>query len=498
MKKELVQLVKHSGIYGLGIVLSKCVGFIMIPIYTRLLTPRDYGILELLDLVIFLSTTFVAMGIYAAVFRFYAAYDSEKDKKEVIASALLYTGGIAFLFALAIIHWAPLLAMLCLGDSSLAPLVRIVGFTFFFSNLTEVPMAYWRAQGRSTLFVCISLAKTLTGAFNLVLFLVILKMGVKGALWANLITNGLWGLVLFSVVLAAIPWRIEKKKLTEMLHYGLPTVAWSLAGFVLTFSDRFFLRYYASLSEVGVYALGYKLASVVSILVTAPFSLAWQWQQFELAKRENAKAVLAKVETYVLMVATLVGLGVSVLAKDLLRIMSPPAFWAAAHVVPLIAVSYLLFNAQYVVISGIYIQRVTSRLAVIAAITAGANLGLNYLLIPRLHIMGAAVATCSTYALQLALCLIAAQNIYRIKYEYRRNAYILGAAVLIYCLSLLPNLGIGASVALNLLLLAVFPATCYVLMEGRERQMIQQWALSASSELRRGWVYARQRAAYKS
>jgi O-antigen/teichoic acid export membrane protein len=311
-------------------------------------------------------------------------------------------------------------------------------------------------------------------------------MGVKGALCANALSNGLWAAVLVGIVLRRIPWRINRDKLERMLHYGIPTVAWSIAGLVLTFSDRMFLRYYGSLSDVGVYALGYKLAGVVSILVIAPFSMAWQWQQFELAKRENARSIFSKVETYALLVATFVGLGISVMARDVLRIMTPPPFWPAAHVVPLIALSYTLFTVQYVVITGIYVHHTTSRLAVIAAITAGANLALNYF------------ATVLSYALQLTLCFLAAQQIYRVQYEYRRNVLILGGATAVYLLSTLPNLRIVASVMVNLSLLAAFLAFFYILMEARERQAILQWAVTATHEVRRGWVHARQWAASRS
>jgi O-antigen/teichoic acid export membrane protein len=484
MTNELVRLIKHSGIYGLGVVLSKSVGFFMIPVYTRFLSPKDYGTLELLDMLVFITTNFAAMGIYSAVFRFYALYESEKDRKEVIATALLYNAGVCVAFALGLFHWASPIARLLLGQATLAPFVRIVALTFLSSQLTEVPLAYWRAQGRSTLFVCVGLARTITGASTLAFFLAALKWGILGALYANLLANGIWGLALFGAVLAAVPWKIAKNKLEEMLHYGLPTLAWSLAGFILTFSDRLFLRYYATLSEVGVYALGYKLAAVVAILVNVPFNMAWQWQQFELAKRENAKALFARIETYLVMVATLVSLGVSVLARDLLRIMAPQSYEGAAYVVPLVALSYLLAAVQYVVVSGVYIQRTTSRLAVIAAITAVACLLLNYVLISRFHAMGAAGATALSFALQLLLSFRAGQRVYPIQYQYARNALVLSSATLVYFLSTLYKLPVAGSVALNLLLLLAFSAFILTLLDSEERRALQKAGTSLARQIR--------------
>ena len=135
MRDELTKVIKHSGIYAIGVVLSKGISFFLIPVYTHFLTPRDYGILELLDLLIFFTTNLSAMGIYAAVFRFYAAYESEQDKKEVIATALLYTAAGSLIFTAGLEFFAPTVAGLILRRPDLAPYVRIVALTFLLSNL---------------------------------------------------------------------------------------------------------------------------------------------------------------------------------------------------------------------------------------------------------------------------------------------------------------------------------------------------------------------------
>jgi len=483
MKKEIGQLIKHSGIYGLGTVLSKSVGFLMIPVYTHYLSPADYGVLELLDMLVFLATHFAAMGIYGAVFRFYAAYDSEKEKREVISTALFYTAATSLLFALGISSFASPIAGLILGKTSFAPFVRIVAFTFLFSNLNEVPMAYWRAQGRTGLFVRVGLARTILGASMLAWFLAGLHWGVQGSLYANLVTNGISGLILSGVVLSAVPWRIARQRLDEMLRYGIPTVAWSLSAFVLTFSDRLFLRYFSNLSEVGTYALGYKLAAIVTVVVTGPFIMAWGWQQFELAKRDNAQQVFARTQTYLLMVCVFVGLSVSVMAKDLLKILAPPAFSPAAYVVPIITLSYILCSTRDIVISGIYIQRVTSRLAAIAAITVVSNLALNYVLISRYHAMGAAVATALSFALELALCFVVAQRVYPIQYDYARSAIILGSATVIYLVSTLPKLDFESSVGVNILLLMLFVGILLMLLDRTERRLLRQYAFDFAQQV---------------
>lgn len=484
MFAEIKRLVKHSGIYGLGAIASKTVGFLMIPAYTYFLTPGDYGVLELLDLIVFFATSFAAMGIYGAVFRFYAAYETEKDKQEVIATAFLSTAIGSLVCATALIIWAPAVAKAVLGNAAFADLLRVTALTFFFSNLCEIPLAYWRAREQTTVYVAVTFARTLLGAGLLACSLVVLKWGVRGVVYANFLTSVVSGLTLASVVFRQVPRRLVMTKLAEMLRFGFPLVFSGLASFVLVFSDRIFLRQYGNLEDVGVYALGYKLAMAVTLLVSVPFGMTWAWQQFEVARKENARDMYTKIQLYQLLVTTFVGLAVAVLAKDFLRILTPPSYWHAARIVPLIVLCYILENVRSVILSGVYVQRVTHYLLPIAVVIAGTDLFLNYLLIPRYMAMGAAVATLLAYALNLVLCFWVQQRVYPLRYDYVRNGLVLGLAAVIYLASTLAKLQIAWSILMNLSLLSLFLALSSKLLDRDERNALGRLGLSIAQSLR--------------
>ncbi|MBZ5546329.1 MAG: oligosaccharide flippase family protein [Acidobacteriia bacterium] len=484
MKGEVGQLIKHSGIYGLGTILSKSVGFLMIPVYTRYLVPADYGVLELLDLVIFFSGIFAMMGIGSAFFRFYVAADSAEEKKTVAITALFSVVGISLLVLVLMELHAGTLSTVAFGNATYAPLVRIVALTLFFSNLTEVPFAYLRAQQRTVLFVIIGLARTVLGATMLIVAVVVLQKGVPGVVYANLISNALVGVTLIGALMVRVRGKFSREKYEQMLRYGAPLIVESLAMFALVFSDRFFLRHFASLSEVGIYGLGYKLAGIVSLLVSGPFSMTWSWQQFELAKNENAKVLYARIQTYQLLVCVCIGLAVAVMAKDILRIMTPSGYWASARIVPIIALCYVVDNVRSVVMSGILIQRVTHHLASISLVVATVNLGLNYLLISRFHAMGAAVATLLSYALFLILSYGIAQRVYFVRYEYGRNAAVLALAILLYLASAQFRFQLLSSIAVNGLLFLLFPVVSAMMLDREEREMFLQLGLKVAHRLR--------------
>ena len=488
MSKELTQLIKHSGIYGLGTILSRSVGFLMIPVYTRHLVPADYGVLEMLDLVIFFSGIFAMMGIGSAFFRFYAVADSGEEKKTVASTALFSVMVISLLVLGLMQLLAGELSTVAFGNATYAPLVKVVAFTLFFSNLTEVPLAYLRAQQRTVLFVIMGLARTVLTATLLILAVVVLHKGVLGVVYANVISTALAALPLLIALMVRVRGKFSREKFEQMFRYGAPLIVQNLAAFVLLLSDRLFLRHFASLSEVGIYGLGYKLAGIVPLLVSGPFNLTWSWQQFELAKQENPQQQLAKVQSYQLFVCVFVGLGISVLGRDLLRIMSPNAYWSAARIVPLIALSYVLGNLRSVLHTGILVQQATHYLASISIVVAVATLALNYLLIPRYHAMGAAVATVLSYALSLILSYCVAQHLFPIRYEYGRSSILLGSAAAAYLLSTLPELGLFPSIATNLVLLMLFLLVSVKLLEEDERHMFLKLVGSLARRFRSGSV----------
>lgn len=474
MIAELRKLAKHSGIYGLGIVASKLVGFIMVPVYTRFLQPRDYGVLEFLDLMFFLATSFASMGIYGAVFRFYAVYQSEKEKKEVVSTALYYSAGCSLVVAVGLAWLAPLIARGLLGSADYAHYVRIVAATFFFSNLCEVPLAYLQARERSATFVTVGVSRTVLGAASLAVALVLLRWGVQGVLFANCLTNAIAGLTLSIMILRDVPMSLAKEKLKEMLRYGLPLVPGALASFVLTFSDRFFLRHFGTLADVGVYALGYKLAMVVALLTNSPFALTWQWQQFDLAAKENAKELYARIQLYQLLVSLVVGVTVSLLARDVLRILTPESYWGGALIVPFIVLCYILDNTRTVLLSSVLVQRATHYEAWIGVVVTVTDLLLNYVLISRYLAIGAALATLLAYVLRLALTYVAAQHVYFVRYDYLRCGLAFASATLTYLISLLFRMPVAASIGVNLLLLGLFGLATFRILHPDERTLIRK------------------------
>lgn len=486
--KEVALLVKHSGIYGVGFVLSKTVGFLMIPVYTRYLSPKDYGVLELLDLIIFFVGIFVAAGIQAAVFRFYAAYNEDRDKKEVVMTAYVYTAAANFLFTLFLTIWAEQTAHLVLGSASYAHLVRVVAWTLSFASVCEIPLCYWRAREQSAVVMWIGLGRTVLGASTLAFALAVAKGGIVGAVYANLVANGLAGIVLSIAMFRTVPFGTSIPKLKEMLRFAIPLIPLTFCSFVLTFSDRFFLREFATLAEVGVYSLAYKLGAIVALLVNGPFGMVWAGRQFELAKRDDGPHMYAKIATYLMFLSLLTGLGISIFSKEVITWFVNRSYWGARTLVPLIAFTYVLQNLRAVTMSGIFVKKDTKSIAVVSVVTTILNLGLNYVLIKHFFAFGAASATLLTFVFNLLFFLYIGQRAYYVRYEYGRMMLSVVAAIGLYIVSTLNHRADALGVLFDFLLVGTFALCGLRLLDKEERGMLRGLALRVWTILRRAFV----------
>ncbi len=115
---------------------------------------------------------------------------------------------------------------------------------------------------------------------------------------------------------------------------------------MLTSSDRYFLEHSAGSDQVGIYSLGYKIAMIVQIIVSA-VQAAWSAQMFAIAKESNAPRRYARILTYYAATIGFLGLGVSVVARDVIFIMADPAYHEGYIVVPLIDLSRWLRWGQH-------------------------------------------------------------------------------------------------------------------------------------------------------
>lgn len=454
---KMSRIGRHGLIYGVGVLLSKAVAFLMLPIYTRYLTPADYGVLRLLEMVLEVASIVAGSRLGAGIFWFYHKAQTDAERRKVLSTAVIVLLVSYALATAAIYVFAPTVAEVALGGVEDVTLVRIAGMGLAFESLFLVPTAYLRLGDRSVLYVAVMTAKLVLQVILNVIFVVFMGLGAKGVLLSTLAGNILTGTGLMVYTVKDIGLRFSNGAARDLLRFGMPFVATQVATFILTFGDRYFLRRVSDAAAVGVYALAYQFGFLLAMLSEVPFSMVWEPARFEIAKRPDRDEVYARGFIYFNLVLVTIAVCIALFVGDLLGVMAAPAFLPARDLVPIILIAYVLQSWTLVHNVGIQVRERTEWYTL--ATWAGAIVALaGYaLLIPRFFGLGAALATVASFAVREWAVYTASQKLWPVRYRWGPviRAVLLASGVCAVGL-LLPRPNVGISLSLRLLLLLAY------------------------------------------
>jgi O-antigen/teichoic acid export membrane protein len=224
-----------------------------------------------------------------------------------------------------------------------------------------------------------------------------------------------------------------------MIKFSLPLIPARIGNTIVNQSDRYFIRYFISISDTGIYSLAQKLGTAIHSFITVSFQSVFGPRRFEIAHRDDAAKMFSKIFVYHALVLIFVGLSIAIFIPEILELMVSAEFYAAAQFVPLIILAMILFGLRNHFEFGILWSKKTKYYAYINSIMVFINLILNFAFIYNFGIWGAAVSEILCVILHNCLIYYFAQKQYFIKFEFLRviKAFLLG--ILFYFLSILIN-----------------------------------------------------------
>jgi O-antigen/teichoic acid export membrane protein len=223
-------------------------------------------------------------------------------------------------------------------------------------------------------------------------------------------------------------------------------------------ADRKILDLFVSRADVGIYQMGYTFGQGVKFALSA-FEPAWAPFVYSQIGKPDAQQTLARVVTYAWGVFLALGLALAVLSRELLQLMTfkNPDFWAAAPIIPVVVLAYLLHGVFLLTSIGIGIEKRARYYPIVTALAATTNIGANFVLIPRFGMMGAAWATVVSYAVMALMGLVFSQRAYPIPFEWGRLMRLFAAVLALFLLSRLAPEALVPALAFKCALLAVAP-----------------------------------------
>ncbi|WP_083330800.1 lipopolysaccharide biosynthesis protein [Halofilum ochraceum] len=452
----LTGMIGHSAVYWGGVMVSKLIGFLLIPIYTHHLTPADYGTLELVALTTDVMALIIGGRLVAAMFRFYHAAADAAERRQVLATSLTAMLIVGLLFFIVASFFTGDIARLLFGSSEHATLLQIVFFTTALELVQQIAMSELRIHERSRLFVAITWIHLLLMLVGSILFLVVFDWGVFGVLLAAAIATGVVGPIVIVSVARRTGLGLHPVLLQRMVVYSLPLIPAALFLFVLHFADRYILNMFVSLEAVGLYALAYKFGFLISAVIAHPFSLIWGNRMHVLYRETGRDRMYNQVLSAYGIVLVGAGVGLSLFIDEVLALISPPVYHAAASLVPIIAAGYVLAAMNQLSMGPLYAESRTGWVALATAAGAGVNVVVNFLLVPFYGATGAAVATLIAFTAMAGVTQYLAARASTLRWDYHRAFAPLAVGVVIVVIGRSSDHGsIVMAIGFKLLLLLV-------------------------------------------
>ena len=383
---------KDSSIYAASAVISRGIGIFLLPIYTRLLSPLEYGALDLLMIVYTLSNYLVTIEVSQGLARSYPEARTVEDRCSCVSTAAWFVLVTNILFVVVGISVAPTAENLLFGSTRVRNVVSVMVLAAATNNIFFLLQDLLRWQLKPAKYACSSITYSLVSATAGATAVVFFKQGIIGV-FGGLIVGALAGLLVACANGAADYWKMtfDRIRLGEMIKYSAPQVLSSITAYSALYADRFFIKGTLGLEAVGVYGVGARVASVVSLLMSG-FQAGYIPLVFNRYSQPDTPAQMARIFRHFLVGAFTIVLVLSAYSKDLISLIATPQYNTFWYTVPMIAAGILLAN-MFIFMPGVFIARKTKLTALFNVTTALLNIALIIFLIPNFGVMGIATAT---------------------------------------------------------------------------------------------------------
>lgn len=467
-------LVKLGIIYAIGQVLSKALSFILLPIYTRQLGTVGYGQLALADTVLDFIGAFIICGVYSGYYRFYREYDKNQRRK-------LKNTAINFALALAIIDIILVLIIgrpiskLIFGFNNEYKILVLVVLRGIIVQFVTLLMCDYTLNYEAVITVTTNLANLVMNMCFSILFVVYLNQGIIGVYKGYIYSNLIIFIYLVIINIKAYRFEFDKGMLKNMLTFSAGYIPTSLASTVLTLSDRYFLAGFIGYSETGIYSIGYKFGTLIEPIFVSPFKSVFTPYKFQVWKDDDAQDKLNNMFIKYHFIGCFIILIISFYCKSIILIFTTNAYANAYKLVPLILLSYFLYEQNSFYSLGIEIHNKTYRESFIMIAGGVINIILNILFIPKYGMYGAAVATIVSYIIINIIYILYAMPMYYIRYKFKDSMkfyLIIISLYLIYYFISINGINLFLESAISFILLVIYVYLCITLKLVKKEEVL--------------------------
>jgi O-antigen/teichoic acid export membrane protein len=413
------RLFKNVSIYAITNVIVRVIPFLLLPILTRYLTPSDYGIVATFQVILGITIVFVGLNAHGAV-----AVNFFKLNKEELG---VYIGNVIYILSASFICTFSIMIVMKWSLSHLLKFpeswLPIIAFVALSQSIFTLTLILWQVEQRSLPYGIFQIVQTITNIILSLYFVVALDWRWQGRLLGIIITSIIFGFISIFIIgkRGYVDLSFNKTYIKDILFFGIPLIAHSLGTWIITSIDRIFINSMVSVTETGMYAVGYQIGMIIGLLATS-FNQGWVPFLYEKLREDDYDTKIKIVKfTYVYdAVIIILALFLAFISPYFLSFFVGEDFYSAYKYVLWIALGYAANGMYFMVVNYIFYVKKTYILTWITLFSAVANVILNFFLIKANGPIGAAQATAICFFLSFVLTWISSAKVYEMPWSIYR------------------------------------------------------------------------------
>jgi O-antigen/teichoic acid export membrane protein len=420
LKKLLVQ----TSHYSLASLFSVIAGLVTFPLLTRIFSVTDYVVMNLVAATLSIAVAVGKMGVQHSIVRYQSEITAGKRSftlGQLYSTTVIGMAATGFVVAASLGVTAQIVPEKWLADPRLRLLFAIAALVVLAQVLESAFVNFLRAEQNTTAMVKYQVAKKYLGLGILVVALLGVSRTLTAFYSATAITEVaamcMLAWVLFRTGERPRPTQAQFSRplFKELLGFGIPMmIGYEMSGIVLAVGDRYVIEGMIGQEPLGLYSAAYNLCQYVQQVVIASVGQAimpiymQMWDQ--KGKEETAQFIARSLRTYVLFGAPVIA-GLASVGPELLPSLASDKYASAAAILPWVIAGMVVDGTNTMVGAGLFIHRKTRTIMSIVIVCAAINIGLNLLLVPRIGILGSAIATLVSYSVTSLAMGVAAERL---------------------------------------------------------------------------------------
>jgi len=429
---NLVQLAKDSIFYGLTVAGNAFIALFLLPVYTRALSPAEYGVVDLIVAGGALLTTLGGLQADSGVARYYYEVD-DKSRRSLLSTGMILRLPVPLLICITVLPWTGQLSQLLFQSPEYARAMSFALLSVVLQTVFGYLIVIFRFQRAIAQYNALAIGRLVIAALLSVYFVIILHGGVEGVILGYLLTDVLFTSIALFMQRKSFTFSFSRHFSSDILSYGLPLLPTTIVMWLRTYIYRILIIPVLGLTAMGIFSSGARISSAVLLIVSA-FSLGWIPFAMSTMHDEKHRLIYIKTLTYLTVVLTIFAFVLTLFSYEITHLLLAPDYWASSNLIGFLSGSNAINGIITVAAVGLYIQKKTFLSTVAYLIGTACGIISLILLTPVMGILGAAVATFIGSVIVLVVEYRLAQRHYPIGYEWQRVAAViilLVAAILV-------------------------------------------------------------------